>query len=330
MAADPLPGSTAAPPSAPTSAPAALGLVAVPRWLSVRHETAYAYDTPVELAHHVAHLRPRATEWQTVEDWALEIKPGADAEPVGMLDVWGNWRHAFSHSSVHEHLRVAASCRVRVDPLPVPDAALSPAWERAAADLQYKADAELPPQAAAAPEFSLPSPYAPRAPALAAFATQVFTPGRPLLEAAIALMHLVHQQFEYLPHSTTVATAALQALAQRQGVCQDFAHVMIGALRSLGLAARYVSGYILTQPAPGEPRLVGADASHAWVAVWCPVLGWVALDPTNAVLAGVDHVSVAWGRDYGDVAPLRGVIRGGGSALPWVGVTVQPLEADEA
>ena len=167
------------------------------------------------------------------------------------------------------------------------------------------------------------------APALAAFATQVFTPGRPLLEAAIALMHLVHQQFEYLPHSTTVATAALQALAQRQGVCQDFAHVMIGALRSLGLAARYVSGYLLTQPVPGAPRLVGADASHAWVAVWCPVLGWVALDPTNAVPAGVDHVSVAWGRDYGDVAPLRGVIRGGGNALPRVGVTVQPLEPEE-
>jgi len=310
----------------PPDPPASLSLVAAPRWLSVRHDTSYAYDTPVALAHHVAHLRPRATEWQTVEDWALQIEPGADAEPVGMLDVWGNWRHAFSHSSVHEHLQVVSSCRVRVDPVPVPDAALSPAWERAAADLQYKADAVLPPQAAAAPEFSLPSPYAPRAPALAAFATQVFTPGRPLLEAAIALMHLVHQQFEYLPHSTTVATAALQALAQRQGVCQDFAHVMIGALRSLGLAARYVSGYILTQPAPGEPRLVGADASHAWVAVWCPVLGWVALDPTNAVLAGVDHVSVAWGRDYGDVAPLRGVIRGGGSALPRVGVTVAPLE----
>jgi transglutaminase-like putative cysteine protease len=306
------------------SLPAPLSLVAAPRWLSVRHDTSYAYDTPVELAHHVAHLRPRATAWQTVEDWTLRIDPAADAEPTAMQDVWGNWRHAFSHSSVHEHLRVVSSCRVRVDPVPVPDAALSPAWERAAADLQYKAEAALLPEAAAAPEFSLPSPYAPRAPALAAFATQVFTPGRPLLEAAIALMHLVHQQFEYLPHSTTVATAALQALAQRQGVCQDFAHVMIGALRSLGLAARYVSGYLLTQPAPGAPRLVGADASHAWVAVWCPVVGWVALDPTNAVPAGVDHVTVAWGRDYGDVAPLRGVIRGGGNALPRVGVTVQP------
>lgn len=313
----------------PESSPAPLSLVAASRWLSVRHDTSYAYDTPVELAHHVAHLRPRITAWQAVEDWTLQIEPAADAEPAGMQDVWGNWRHAFSHSSVHEHLQVVSSCRVRVDPVPVPDAALSPAWERAAADLQYKAEATLPSEAAAAPEFSLPSPYAPRAPALAAFATQVFTPGRPLLEAAIALMHLVHQQFEYLPQSTTVATAALQALAQRQGVCQDFAHVMIGALRSLGLAARYVSGYILTHPAPGTPQLVGADASHAWVAVWCPVLGWVALDPTNAVLAGVDHVSVAWGRDYGDVAPLRGVIRGGGNALPRVAVTVQPLGADE-
>ena len=115
-------------------------------------------------------------------------------------------------------------------------------------------------------------------------------------------------------------------LQRREGVCQDFAHVMIGAMRSLGLAARYVSGYLLTQPPPGQPRLVGADASHAWVAVWCPLHGWVALDPTNAVPAGLDHVTLAWGRDYADVAPLRGVIRGGGRAVPCVGVTVMPME----
>ena len=126
-------------------------------------------------------------------------------------------------------------------------------------------------------------------------------------------------------HATDVATDALQALAKGQGVCQDFAHLMIGAMRSLGLAARYVSGYLLTQPPPGQPRLVGADASHAWVAVWCPLHGWVALDPTNDVRVGQDHVTLAWGRDYADVAPLRGVIRGGGSAPPSVGVTVEPV-----
>lgn len=311
-----------------------LALVPESRWLAVRHCTSYTYDTPVELAHHVAHLRPRETPWQWVEDWTLDIEPVPDAGPdadapcplTGMQDVWGNWRHAFSHSSVHDRLRVESRFRVRVDPQPQPDVAQSPPWERAAAALQYKADAVPAAEAAEAPEFALPSPYAPRALQLAAYATQVFTPGRPLLEAAVALMHLIHQQFEYLPHSTTVSTLALQSLAQRQGVCQDFAHVMIGALRSLGLAARYVSGYMLTHPAPGKPRLVGADASHAWVAVWCPVHGWVALDPTNAVPAAQDHVTVAWGRDYGDVAPLRGVIRGGGATLPRVAVAVEPVE----
>jgi transglutaminase-like putative cysteine protease len=174
-------------------------------------------------------------------------------------------------------------------------------------------------------EFSLPSRFAPRAAVLAAYAQAQFTPGRPLLQAAHALMLHVHAHMDYRPHSTDVATDALQALAQGRGVCQDFAHLMIGALRSLGLAARYVSGYLLTHPPAGQPRLVGADASHAWLAVWCPLHGWVALDPTNAVGAGQDHVTLAWGRDYADVAPLRGVIRGGGTAPPVVGVTVEPL-----
>jgi transglutaminase-like putative cysteine protease len=306
-------------------------LAAVPgaRWLAVRHETAYRYDTPVELAHHVAHLRPREAPGQTVDDWALDIDPapdaGTDGPLAGMRDVWGNWRHAFSHSTVHDRLRVVSRFRARLEPLAPPDPGRSPPWERVAAALQYKADAAPGARPVEAPEFSLASPHVPRAPLLAAFATQVFTPGRPLMDAALALMHLIQQQFEYLPHSTTVATQALQALALRRGVCQDFAHVMIGALRSLGLAARYVSGYMLTQPAPGRPRLVGADASHAWVAVWCPTQGWVALDPTNAMPAGQDHVTVAWGRDYGDVAPLRGVIRGGGTAQPEVAVTVEPV-----
>jgi transglutaminase-like putative cysteine protease len=153
----------------------------------------------------------------------------------------------------------------------------------------------------------------------------VFTPERPLLDAALALNHHVHSTFEYKPFSTSVATGALQAFKLRKGVCQDFAHVMIGALRSLGLAARYVSGYLLTRPPPGQPRMIGADASHAWVMVWCPAHGWVALDPTNDVVAGNDHVTLAWGRDYGDVAPLRGVIRGGGRAQPAVAVTVEPV-----
>ncbi|MBI3368145.1 MAG: transglutaminase family protein, partial [Burkholderiales bacterium] len=194
--------------------------------------------------------------------------------------------------------------------------------EAVADRLGYRAGAPQP----EAVQFMFGTPFAPRDAALAAFGADLFTPGRPLLEAALALMRRVHQRMTYHPNSTDVATGALQALALGEGVCQDFAHLMIGVLRSQKLAARYVSGYLLTQPPPGQPRLVGADASHAWVAVWCPLHGWVALDPTNDLVVGQDHVTLAWGRDYGDVAPLRGVIRGGGTTPPSVAVTVQPVD----
>jgi transglutaminase-like putative cysteine protease len=252
--------------------------------------------------------------------------PAEDAAPgvQQSRDPWGNWRAVFSHSRVHRRLLVRASFVAELSPPPALQLRASPPWEQVARRLRY-----LPGQPFDdALEFVLPSWYAPRDPALARFAAEVFLPGTPLLVGAMALMHLVHRRFEYRPAATSVATRAPEALAQRRGVCQDFAHVMIGALRSIGLAARYVSGYLLTQPPPGQPRLVGADASHAWMAVWCPVHGWVALDPTNAVPAGLDHVTLAWGRDYADVAPLRGVIRGGGGAEPRVAVTVEPLTGE--
>jgi transglutaminase-like putative cysteine protease len=174
-------------------------------------------------------------------------------------------------------------------------------------------------------EFALGSPHAPRAAECAQFGGDLFAPNRPLLDAVQSLMQRVHQQFEYRANSTDVATDALQALRLRRGVCQDFAHVMIATCRSLGLAARYVSGYLSTRPRAGQPRLVGSDASHAWVAVWCPHEGWVDFDPTNNVRPALEHVTLAWGRDYGDVAPLRGMIRGGTAAKPQVEVTVEPL-----
>ncbi|MDP4300531.1 transglutaminase family protein [Leptothrix discophora] len=332
---------------------------AVARTLRVHHETRYDHDLPVELAHHVAYLRPRDTDVQRVRDWSLHISPwpdGVDAQAAARLDQeldeagqgvpmqadsglgealdpapgvqlsvdpWGNWRAVFSHARVHRRLVVGARFMADLSAPPGLRPHASPAWERVAQRLRYQ-----PGQAFdEAVEFMLPSWFAPRDPALARLAGEVFLPGTPLLSGALALMHLVHRRFEYRPAATSVATRATDALAQRRGVCQDFAHVMIGAMRSIGLAARYVSGYLLTQPPPGQPRLVGADASHAWVSVWCPVHGWVALDPTNAVTVGLDHVTLAWGRDYGDVAPLRGVIRGGGGAEPRVSVTVEPIEA---
>lgn len=304
------------------------------RRLRVRHETRYVYGAPVELAHHMAHLRPRDTAWQTVRDFRLLVSPEPEGGAAGIqesLDPWGNWRAVFSHDRVHAKLVVSASFVAELR-LPAPwSAALSPAWELARDRLRYRVGVEgceegqEEPGFDPATEFALASAYAPATHALADFALTEFTPGRPLLDAADALMRRIHRDFDYKPLATSVATRAPEALERRQGVCQDFAHVMIGAMRSIGLAARYVSGYLLTQPPPGQERLVGADASHAWVAVWCPVQGWVAFDPTNAICAGLDHVTVAWGRDYTDVAPLRGVIRGGGVAVPQVAVTVEPF-----
>ena len=162
--------------------------------------------------------------------------------------------------------------------------------------------------------------------ALRAYAASDFTPGRRLIDAALALTRRMHREFTFDPTSTEVGTHALEALRLRRGVCQDFSHVMIGCLRSLGLAARYVSGYLLTHPAPGRERLVGADASHAWVSVWCPKAGWVDLDPTNGIAVDREHLTIGWGRDYLDVPPLRGVIHGGGAHTLQVAVTVTPLD----
>jgi transglutaminase-like putative cysteine protease len=312
--------------------------------LRVLHETRYDYDAPVELAHHLGHLRPRDTPLQRVREWQLSVTPQPDVGDAGEVDApaegdadpgvsvspgvrqsvdpWGNHRASFSHSRVHERLLVASSFVVEIEPLFVLRPEASPPWEAVVERLRYRPGAGFD----EAVEFTLGSAYAPREASLARFAAGVFRPGMPLLAGAVAMMHLIFRHFAYKPLATSVNTRAPEALAQRQGVCQDFAHVMIGAMRSIGLAARYVSGYLLTRPPPGQPRLIGADASHAWVSVWCPLHGWVALDPTNAVPAGTDHVTLAWGRDYADVAPLRGVIRGGGRAEPRVAVTVEPLE----
>lgn len=292
-----------------------------PRLLQVTHETCYDYDAPVEVAHHSAWLRPRDTEVQKVQRWDLQIDPLPESRVQESRDAFGNWRHGFSHSRVHDRLTVTSRFLALLSMPPPIDMDQSTPWEEAAAALRYRAGVTQP----EAVEFMLPSHFSPHAPELAAYARDLFQPGRPLLQGAHALMTRIHARMEFKPNSTDVATNALQALAQGQGVCQDFAHLMIGAMRSLGLAARYVSGYLLTQPPEGQARLIGADASHAWVAVWCPLHRWVALDPTNNVVVGQDHVTLAWGRDYADVAPLRGVIRGGGTAPPSVGVTVEPV-----
>ncbi len=315
------------------------------RWLRVRHETSYRYDSEVEGAHHLAHLRPRDTATQQIRAWSLVVSPHPDAGvelASGIretVDPWGNARQVFAHSQVHDELDVTSAFEAGISaPVPPPTGTSQP-WREVARDLRLHAGASVhgvhagaaqddrraERAAFEAAEFALDSSLAPRAPELAEFALADAVAHEGIVELALALMHRIHEEFEYLPQSTSVTTGALEALSLRHGVCQDFAHVLIGACRSLGLAARYVSGYLLTQPPPGKPRLVGADASHAWAAVWCPPYGWLALDPTNDVLVGQDHVTLAWGRDYADVAPLRGVIRGGSGNAPRVGVTVEPI-----
>jgi transglutaminase-like putative cysteine protease len=315
------------------------------RWLRVRHETSYRYDSEVEGAHHLAHLRPRDTATQQIRAWSLVVTPHPDAGvelASGIretVDPWGNARQVFAHSQVHDELDVTSAFEAGISAPELPAPGTSQPWREVARDLRLHAGASAHAVSASdasderraeraafeAAEFALDSALAPRAKALADWARPSADENTGIVELALALMHQIHDEFEYLPQSTSVTTGALDALELRHGVCQDFAHVLIGACRSLGLAARYVSGYLLTQPPPGKPRLVGADASHAWAAVWCPPYGWLALDPTNDVPAGQDHVTLAWGRDYADVAPLRGVIRGGSGNAPRVGVTVEPL-----
>ena len=289
--------------------------------LRIVHHTRYRYQAPVLLAQHLAHLRPLEWQGQQVLEHRLSVSP----EPAQLqqgLDAFGNWRCFFALQSAHETLEVGADSLVQTrPPAPLPD---SPAWEEVREGFRYHAGARYLP----ASEFLFASPYVPRDEAFAAFARPVFTPGRPLLEACAALCRKIHTELQYETASTQVNTPALEALAQGKGVCQDFAHIMIGCLRSLGLAARYVSGYLLTQPPPGQPRLIGADASHAWVSVWCDG-DWYDFDPTNNLLPDTEHITLSFGRDFSDISPLRGIILGGGGAEPEVAVTVFPIDEEE-
>lgn len=296
--------------------------------LEVVHETHYAYAAPVSSSHHVAHLQPLDAEGQRLLGCAIEIDP-PPSHRRDATDAFGNACSQFELTAAHQELRVRATSRVRLSPrFATLQAAASPPWEAVARRLRYVAGRGFEP----AQEFVAPSPYVPRLAALRDWARLSFTAGRPVADAALDLMHRLHAEFTYDSASTEIDTPLAEAFAQRRGVCQDFAHVLIGALRMMGLAARYVSGYLLTRAPDDGPPLLGADASHAWVQVWCPDTpglaadGWLGLDPTNDLVPAVDHIRVAVGRDYGDVAPLRGVIRGGGRHLLAVAVTTRRIE----
>lgn len=289
--------------------------------LHVVHETAYDYAPVVRTAQHMAHLKPARTARQQLLAHRLTVDP-EPAQRTESVDVFGNTRSFFSLQHAHDRLRVVADSLVATAAAQEPASSLP--WQEVVERMRYHRDARYDPAAG----FAFASPYVPRDGAFAAYAQPSFTEGRPLLEAARELMHRIHADFEYAPAATDVNTPALEALSLRRGVCQDLAHVMLGCLRSIGLPARYVSGYLLTEPPPGQPRLVGCDASHAWVSVYLPATdgpgAWVDLDPTNDRAPGEDYVTLAIGCDFSDVSPMRGVIHGGARHTLRVAVTVTP------
>ena len=289
----------------------------------ILHDTHYRYASSVSLAQQLAHLWPRACPWQRNHEQQLVVSP-QPCQRQDALDVFGNPLTRLVFERPHDELKVSAQLKVQVLARPALDVQDSPAWEAACSALRYSGQA-LTPEVLEATRFRFESPYVHLKQVFAEYAADCFSPGRPLLEAVDGLMQKIFNEFSFDAAATQVATPLLQVLEERRGVCQDFAHLMLACLRSLGLSARYISGYLLTQPPPGQPRLIGADASHAWVSVFCPQHGWVDFDPTNNIRPALEHITLAWGRDFADVSPLRGVILGGGSHDPEVQVTVMPL-----
>ncbi|WP_250469370.1 MULTISPECIES: transglutaminase family protein [unclassified Caballeronia] len=289
--------------------------------LAVTHRTTYRYSTPVEIAQHLAVIRPLHCPWQQVIAHTERIEP-VPSYVHSRVDAFGNDVLYFSLDAPHERLSMTSETTVRLVPRwNAFDPAETPPWEKVVQRLQYHAGARF----FAESEFCYASPNIALDQALREYGAQSFEADTPLVVGAIDLMHRIHADFEYRPSSTAFDTPATRAFDLGHGVCQDFAQVMIGCLRSLGLPARYVSGYLRNDPPPGQTRLIGADASHAWVSVHCPQSGWVDLDPTNDVLADLDHITLSTGRDYTDVSLLRGMILGGGSHHIDVAVNVLAL-----
>jgi len=288
----------------------------------IKHETQYLYAANVVHSHQLLHLVPRPAPYQQCLEHTLQITPGPSYRR-DEIDAFGNPVTRVEFQSRHRELTVTTDMQVEVHARPAVPADDTHPWERVAANLAY--NGHWPPRANLdICRFRHESPYVRVKRAFTDFGAACFAPGRPVLSCASDLMHTLHRDMRYAPGETDVGTPLMEVLEKRHGVCQDFAHLMIACLRSRGLAARYVSGYIRVRSAAGE-SLVGGGASHAWVAVYSPPFGWIELDPTNNTWVGGEHVAVAWGRDFGDVSPLRGIILGGGRHELSVNVTVEPV-----
>jgi transglutaminase-like putative cysteine protease len=284
----------------------------------VRHRTTYRYAQDVSYSHHLVHLTPRDTATQKVKEFNLAVSP-ASAYRVRREDFFGNVTEWLALNEPHAVIDIIAQSQVAAFDPPARDADASEPWEDVRARLET-ADAET----IDIVQYLFDSVLTAFTVDLPAYAIESFTPGRPLLAAALDLMSRIHADFRYDTTVTDASTPVDRVFEMRAGVCQDLAHVGIAMMRSLGLPARYISGYLLTRPPPGQPRLLGADASHAWFSVWAPPYGWVDLDPTNDVIPGEEHITVAWGRDYWDVAPINGIVIGGADHLIEVAVDVIP------
>jgi transglutaminase-like putative cysteine protease len=291
----------------------------------VVHETRYAYGSPVTLSQQYLHMTPRSFPYQHIESHEVWVNP-LENDGVDGMDYFGNKTRQIAITAPHQTLLVHAESSVAL--MQRPDLAAiqgTASWESLRDRLNLGMDASM----ANAYHYLYASPHVACSLELEQFARASYTPGRPQLDAALDLTQRIFDEFEFDDTATEISTPLAEVLEGRRGVCQDFAQLMIGCLRSLGLPARYVSGYILTHPPAGQPRLIGADASHAWASVFCPGLGWVDFDPTNRCLVQHDHITLGWGRDFSDVTPMRGVVLGGGEQDLEVRVTVTPLPVGE-
>jgi transglutaminase-like putative cysteine protease len=288
----------------------------------VLHETRYEYTATVSLSQKLLHLTPRSFQFQQCEAHAITLSPSISERTQG-TDFFGNHTNYCVVTEPHQNLLVRAESTLTLFSRPGLELlANSRPWEEVRDGIQLLTN----PARLEVIKYLYTSTHITYSEALAAYARISFTPGRSVLEAAFDLTRRIYSEFLFDSEATDISTPLSELLEIKRGVCQDFAHLMIGCLRAIGLACRYVSGYILTHPAPGKPRLIGADASHAWVSVYCPSIGWVDFDPTNCCMVNMEHVTLGWGRDFSDVSIIRGVMLGGGAQTLTVNVTMTELE----
>jgi transglutaminase-like putative cysteine protease len=281
------------------------------------HTTKYSYSEPVPVCHNLVHLAPRTVGYQVCREFSLLLSPTPPYQ-YRHLDFFGNRVDYFSIHVAHSGLTVTARSQVELADVSCPYPGSTTAWDELTASVRTDVTQE----GLAVYQFTFPSRHVPNAKEFALYAKPSFPAGRPVLDAALDLTDRIHGDFRFDSQATTISSSPYEVLEGRAGVCQDFAHFQLACLRSLGVPARSVSGYLRTSAPEGQPRLIGADASHAWISVWCGATGWVDLDATNNIMPSLDHITVAWGRDYADVCPIRGVAMGGGRHVMSVSVDV--------